>query len=292
MDGIIPIIKPPGITSHDVIGIARRILREKRIGHSGTLDPLAMGVLPIYIGKATRLIEYAGGMKTYVAEAQFGIMTDTEDISGTVLEKKNISLIPNFEKNVLQEVCRKFIGHIQQRPSNYSAIKINGQRAYELSRRGIEFTLPSKEIFIAECELVAYAFPHFTIKVHCSAGTYIRALIRDIMSELGTIGTMTALTRTSVDSFDINNAFTLEEVAENHQGCLYEVDHALQHMPKLELDAIAAKCLTQGQKLSKQMYANLDNGLYRLYMQNIFLGIAEVDSCCIKAQKIIFSLEN
>ena len=172
MDGVISLIKPPGITSHDAIGICRRILKERRIGHSGTLDPLAYGVLPIFVGKATRAIEYTESIgKSYVAECKFGVETDTEDSTGNILRTMDISKAPSWD--MLEQAVQFFQGPIEQRPSKYSAIKINGQRAYDLARAGIEFELPTRLIHIYDIDLLAYAFPFFTIRVRCSAGTYV-----------------------------------------------------------------------------------------------------------------------
>lgn len=183
MDGVFPFLKPPGIPSHDAVGICRRLLKERRIGHSGTLDPLAYGVLPIFVGKATRIIEYTESMtKTYVAEGRFGFGTDTEDITGNPLQAEvTPSTIPTWE--VLAATVASFTGKQDQTPSIYSAIKINGRRAYELAREGVEFTLPARSIEISECSLLAFSYPYFTIRVTSSAGTYIRALLRDIAAK-------------------------------------------------------------------------------------------------------------
>ena len=214
MDGVLPFLKPPGITSHDAVGICRRILKEKRIGHSGTLDPMAYGVLPIFLGKATRLIEYTDGFdKTYVAECKFGTFTDTEDSTGQpVLPDEDMKLVngvslledsseinetlipPTWDE--LSSVLSRFVGTQEQCPSKYSAIKINGIRAYEYARKGIPVELPMRTITISNIELVAYGFPYFTIRVTCSGGTYIRSLLRDICIQLGIPGTMTSLART------------------------------------------------------------------------------------------------
>ena len=173
MDGVLPFLKPPGITSHDAVGICRRILKEKRIGHSGTLDPMAYGVLPIFLGKATRLIEYTDGFdKTYVAECKFGTFTDTEDSTGQpVLPDKDMKLAYGVQllenSSIIKEglipptwdeltaLLSRFVGTQEQRPSKYSAIKINGIRAYEYARKGIPVELPMRTITISNIELVA-----------------------------------------------------------------------------------------------------------------------------------------
>ena len=259
MDGVLPFLKPPGITSHDAVGICRRILKEKRIGHSGTLDPMAYGVLPIFLGKATRLIEYTDGFnKTYVAECKFGTFTDTEDSTGQpVLPDDDMNLTsgvtlladhsainerlipPTWDE--LSSVLSRFVGTQEQRPSKYSAIKINGIRAYEYARKGIPVELPMRTITISNIELVAYGFPYFTIRVTCSGGTYIRSLLRDICIQLGIPGTMTSLTRTCVGPFDIQSAYIAEELTIHGEKLLLPTDIAVSHLSKVDVDSVQLK---------------------------------------------------
>lgn len=288
IDGIIPVIKPPGVTSHDIIGILRGVLKTKKIGHSGTLDPMAAGVLLIYTGKATRLIEYGDkNAKTYVAECQFGLSTDTEDITGNILETKDISK-DEIDWNKLESKCKSFLGKIMQRPSSYSAIKVDGKRAYDLAREGKLVELPSREIEIYEIELLAYSFPYFTIKVTCSTGTYIRALLRDICESLGTIGTMTALQRTQIDQYTVEDSYTIEEIKElGKENVLQPIENAVSHMPKIDLTTDEAIALCQGKRLSLRN-KSLKEGLYRLYDEDLFLGIVEVTATCIRSNKILF----
>ncbi len=248
MDGVISLIKPPGITSHDAIGICRRILKERRIGHSGTLDPLAYGVLPIFVGKATRVIEYTESIgKTYVAECKLGIETDTEDSTGNVLRTMDISKSPSWE--ALEQAVQSFQGPIEQRPSKYSAIKINGQRAYDLARAGVEFELPSRLIHIYAIELLAYAFPFFTIRVRCSAGTYVRAFLRDICQQLGLCGMMTQLCRTAVGQCDIEQSVTISELETLVEKVISPVDTLLTHLPAVYINDINRTRLVQGKQV-------------------------------------------
>ena len=248
MDGVISLIKPPGITSHDAIGICRRILKERRIGHSGTLDPLAYGVLPIFVGKATRVIEYTESIgKTYVAECKLGVETDTEDSTGNVLRTMDISEPPSWDE--LKQAVQSFQGSIEQRPSKYSAIKINGQRAYDLARAGVEFELPARLIQIYNIELLAYAFPFFTIRVRCSAGTYVRALLRDICHQLNLCGMMTQLCRTAVGPCNIEQSVTIEELEMLVEQVVQPVDTLLTHLPAVYINDMNRTRLVQGKQV-------------------------------------------
>ena len=291
MDGVFAFLKPPGITSHDAVGICRRLLHEKRIGHSGTLDPLAYGVLPIFVGRATRLIEYTGyETKTYVAEGQFGFSTDTEDSTGHILASVPSSDAEPTAKE-LAHVLSTFIGEQMQRPSKYSAIKINGKRAYELARAGEEFVLPERPITIYDCRLLAYKYPFFTIRVHCSSGTYIRALIRDIADAVGIPATMTQLARTQVGTMRIADAVTAEELTVSGEALLQPVDTALQHMPAGRLSETERMALLQGKQLRLPLLAAdevVSGQLYRAYGERGFMGIAKGIDGALKAEKNIF----
>lgn len=291
MDGVFPFLKPPGITSHDAVGICRRLLKERRIGHSGTLDPLAYGVLPIFVGKATRIIEYTEFMtKTYVAEGRFGFGTDTEDITGNPLQAEvTPSTIPTWE--VLAATVASFTGKQDQTPSIYSAIKINGRRAYELAREGVEFTLPARSIEISECSLLAYSYPYFTIRVTSSAGTYIRALLRDIAAKIGIPATMTQLARTAVGEYTIDKAVTAEELAEKGEGAVGTTDSALMHLPMVIVSENGFTALKQGKQWP---YTNIDgfngeiNQMYRAYSDTGFFGIVTGTATGLKVVKNIF----
>lgn len=291
MDGVFPFLKPPGITSHDAVGICRRLLKERRIGHSGTLDPLAYGVLPIFVGKATRIIEYTESMtKTYVAEGRFGFGTDTEDITGNPLQAEvTPSTIPTWE--VLAATVASFTGKQDQTPSIYSAIKINGRRAYELAREDVEFTLPARSIEISECSLLAYSYPYFTIRVTSSAGTYIRALLRDIAAKIGIPATMTQLARTAVGEYTIDKAVTAEELAEKGEGAVGTTDSALMHLPMVIVSENGFTALKQGKQWP---YTNIDgfngeiNQMYRAYSDTGFFGIVTGTATGLKVVKNIF----
>lgn len=310
MDGVLPFLKPPGITSHDAVAICRRILKEKRIGHSGTLDPMAYGVLPVFLGKATRLIEYTDGFdKTYVAECKFGTFTDTEDSSGQpVLPDKDMVLRdgvllneyiqsselsdaivkPTFEE--LVNTLNTFSGVQNQRPSKYSAIKVNGIRAYEYARKGISVELPLRKIHIKNIELVAYGFPYFTVRVTCSGGTYIRSLLRDICVSLGIPGTMTSLARTQVGSFDIGSAKMAEELMIHGESLLLPTDTAVSHLSKVMVNSVQLKMMVQGKELpiSSEFSYTEPEHYYRAYGPHGFIGIMKRTNHSLKVEKNIF----
>lgn len=310
MDGVLPFLKPPGITSHDAVAICRRILKEKRIGHSGTLDPMAYGVLPVFLGKATRLIEYTDGFdKTYVAECKFGTFTDTEDSSGQAVLPDNDMVLrdgvllnestqsselsdaivkPTFEE--LVNTLNTFSGVQNQKPSKYSAIKVNGIRAYEYARKGIPVELPLRKIHIKNIELVAYGFPYFTVRVTCSGGTYIRSLLRDICVSLGIPGTMTSLARTQVGPFDIGYAKMAEELMIHGESLLLPTDTAVSHLSKVTVNSVQLKMMVQGKQLSidsEFSYTEPDH-YYRAYGPNGFIGIMKRTNHTLKVEKNIF----
>ena len=308
MDGVLPFLKPPGITSHDAVGICRRILKEKRTGHSGTLDPMAYGVLPIFLGKATRLIEYTDGFdKTYVAECKFGTFTDTEDSTGQPVlpddEMKlaeGITLLDDFSVvndllipptwDELSSVLSSFVGTQEQRPSKYSAIKINGIRAYEYARKGIPVELPMRTIMVSNIELIAYGFPYFTIRVTCSGGTYIRSLLRDICVQLGIPGTMTSLARTAVGPFMIQSAYMAEELIEQGENLILPTDIAVSHLSKVDVDSVQLKMMVQGKELPivESFSHTVPSEKYRAYGPNGFVGILKRTKHSLKVDKNIF----
>ena len=310
MDGVLPFLKPPGITSHDAVAICRRILNEKRIGHSGTLDPMAYGVLPVFLGKATRLIEYTDGFdKTYVAECKLGTFTDTEDSSGQPVLPDNDMVLrdgvllnessqcselsdaivkPTYEE--LVNTLNTFCGVQNQRPSKYSAIKVNGIRAYEYARKGVPVELPLRKIHIKNIELVAYGFPYFTVRVTCSGGTYIRSLLRDICVSLGIPGTMTSLARTQVGPFDIGSAKMAEELMIHGESLLLPTDTAVSHLSKVTVNSVQLKMMVQGKQLpidSVFSYTEPDH-YYRAYGPHGFIGIMKRTNHTLKVEKNIF----
>ncbi len=214
MHGFICIDKPLGITSHDVVAIVRRISRIKRIGHAGTLDPGASGVLVLAIGPTTRLIEYVQDetRKTYVATITLGIATDSDDADGSVLSQMPVVAHPEA---TISTVLRSFVGAIMQIPPKVSAIHVDGKRMYDLARQGIAPDLPARPVHIYAITLLSFTADSLQVQVTCGKGTYIRSLARDIGAALGTVAHLSALRRTAVGSFSVETSVTIEQLQEN-----------------------------------------------------------------------------
>ncbi len=226
--GIINVLKPTGMSSHDVIGCLRRIYGMKKMGHAGTLDPLAAGVLPVYAGQATRLIEYGDSdVKSYHAEFALGLATDTEDSTGTVVET---AAVPDLSADDVRRILASFTGDIEQAPSKYSAINVNGVKAYKLARQDVEFTLPVRHVTIHDLRLLSFDGRRGTFAVTCSKGTYVRSLIRDLGQALGTCACMTYLVRTQAGLFTIDEAATLEELERDPMAYVRPADMAIQEL--------------------------------------------------------------
>lgn len=290
MDGIFNVLKPPGMTSHDVIGFLRRALNTKKIGHGGTLDPDAAGVLPVFAGTATRLLSYAmEGRKQYIAEFTLGEQRDTGDDSGTLVKTMPV---PELSEAKLKEVLQSFLGKQIQLPPMYSAVKINGQKLYQLARKGVEVERKARPIEIYKLELLDAKLPtesisakySFTVAVECSKGTYIRVLGEDIATALGTCGTMSFLLRTQVGSYLLNEAHTLQEIAENPAGCCAEPITAVSHLPELELTANQAARITNGVRTT--VNGTVDGQYALLGPNSEFLGIGKCVDSKVQAEKI------
>ena len=286
MDGIFNVLKPPGMTSHDVIGFLRRALNTKKIGHGGTLDPDAAGVLPVFAGTATRLLSYAmEGRKQYIAEFTLGEQRDTGDDSGTLVKTMPV---PELSEAKLKEVLQSFLGKQIQLPPMYSAVKINGQKLYQLARKGVEVERKARPIESYKLELLDAKLPtesisakySFTVAVECSKGTYIRVLGEDIATTLGTCGTMSFLLR----SYLLNEAHTLQEIAENPAGCCAEPITAVSHLPKLELTANQAARITNGVRTT--VNGTVDGQYALLGPNSEFLGIGKCVDSKVQAEKI------
>jgi len=249
MDGILVVNKPQGWTSHDVVGRIRRLTHQKRVGHAGTLDPLATGVLLVCLGRATRVAEYLmGSDKTYRAVMRLGVETDTFDADGQVIATQPV----NVDESELCAVLARFVGEIDQVPPMYSALKRDGKPLYKLARQGIEVEREPRRIRIHDIALRAWQPPDATIDVRCSSGTYIRSLAHDIGATLGCGAHLIALTRLASGSFSIDDAVTLENLTglQDLSGLLHPLDAALQDLPVLTLDADQARRVLRGQAIS------------------------------------------
>lgn len=271
MQGILVVNKRQGITSHDCIYILRDLLGIKKIGHTGTLDPMATGVLPMTIGKATRVSSFIqNSEKEYIATIEFGIETDTEDITGNIIERSD--KIPT-EKEVL-DILPKFTGRIEQIPPMYSAVRVDGRKLYKIAREGKVVDRPKREIHVESLKLLD-SNP-FTLKIKCSSGTYVRTLISDIGKELGTFATMTSLIRTKVGPFSVENAIKIDDLEsmtkEEIEEKLYPTDFALRNIPKYNVPKSFFERLINGVKF----YDNrMNDGKYSIYCRDEFIGIGE-----------------
>lgn len=263
------------MSSHDVVSVVRRIFLTKKIGHAGTLDPAATGVLPVAIGASTRLLEYLEvADKRYRTEITLGYATDTGDVYGKLLQYSDKT---NISQDRLLLTISKFRGLIRQIPTKYSAIKINGRRAYELARQGKAVTIPERLVIIHDINCIKFASNQAWLDVQCSKGTYIRTLVEDIGRELGCSAVISLLLRTGVGDFDISTSYSLEEVLELGSQAILPADKFLSHIPEYELrnDRVVAFC----NGLSTSEYnLELQVGLYRVYCNKKFLGIAWYDA--------------
>lgn len=232
MDKLIIVNKEMDMTSHDLVNIVRRSTRMKRIGHTGTLDPNATGVMVIAMNKATKLVTYLqNDDKEYVLEMKLGIMTDTLDIWGKVLEEQEV---PEVLENQLIEVLNSFLGKSKQIPPMYSAIKVDGKKLYELARADIEIEREARDIEIFEIELLEFN-ETIKIRVVCSSGTYVRSLVSDIAEKLGTIGVMTSLVRTRVGAFKLEDANSVDNIREGNITFI-DPEQSLDKYPKIEYE--------------------------------------------------------
>ncbi len=247
MDGLLVIDKPVGPTSHDVVYKAKRLLRAK-VGHTGTLDPLASGVLPLLVGHATRLARFFKNEgKEYVAEIELGTCTDTCDREGRVISQ---APVPELSKEQLVEVLSSFRGQIRQQPPLYSAIKIQGRKLYELARRQVEVTPPERTVEIRALDLLEWDEGKMRLRVECSAGTYIRSLARDIGQKIGCGAFLTALDRTRFGPFHRSSATPLSEIADTWQDHLIPLESLLPDLPRLDLDEPVATRVRHGNAIT------------------------------------------
>jgi tRNA pseudouridine55 synthase len=276
MDGILNINKPQGITSYGVVARVKRLSGERRVGHAGTLDPAATGVLPVCLGKATRVVEFImGALKTYLAGIELGVTTDTYDAAGQIVNQADASSI---NRPAVESALASFRGEIRQAPPMYSAVKLGGRPLYELARAGLTVIRESRKVTIHQLELVDWQPPRLTLEVTCGRGTYIRSLAHDLGQALGCGAHLATLRRTRYGPFDIETAVPLprlEEAFENGdwQRLAYPVDFVLQDYPAAVIDEAGETAMKNGRPL------NIDNPasqpeLCRAYSQDgRFLGI-------------------
>lgn len=276
--GVLNVYKPKGMTSHDVVAILRRTLHMKRIGHTGTLDPVAEGVLPILIGKATKLSDLLmAEEKRYKAGVKLGITTDTDDVTGEILEQKDVSI----KEEDVQKVLMSFLGKQAQIPPMYSAIKVDGKKLYELARRGVVTERKPRDIEIYDLKIENFNGNTFDLTVHCSKGTYIRALCRDIGAALQTGAAMETLLRLQSGNFSLENTHTLEEIKEAAENGTVETflispEDVLKEFPRVDVnDEFAAK-VKNGIRLRPEQLGISgaeENNLYCIYFEDTLLCV-------------------
>lgn len=285
-DGILIIDKPTGWTSMDVCAKLRGILREKRIGHAGTLDPMATGVLPVFVGRATKAVQFAeNGRKEYHAVLKLGTVTDTQDTTGAVLEMHPVTVGADEVRAALEH----FTGKLLQLPPMYSALKVNGQKLYDLARQGKTVERKPRAITVYEMELLEQSAPdEFTLRVVCSKGTYIRTLCHDLGQALGCGGCMAALRRTEASNFRIDEAVTLEDVAREGEALLRPTDSLFRQYPTYTIPSAEQerKCLC-----GNSLRAKLPDGLYRVYGRDgAFLALSEAKDGTLTSKRNFFSV--
>lgn len=279
MNGIINVYKPEGITSFDVVRVIKKVANTSKVGHTGTLDPLAKGVLPICIGKGTKLVDYImEGNKVYKAQLKLGEITDTYDREGKILESKSYSKLT--EKKII-EVMSSFKKQYDQIPPMYSALKVNGQRLYDLARKGIEVERKGRPVTIYEVEILNIDIPFVDFRVKCSKGTYIRSICYDIGEELGCGAYMTKLEREASGAFNIENSIKLENLTcDNFSENLISMEDALKSYDSISVNNNFSKLLINGVSImDKRVYnENIrENKIYKVYNEeeNKFLGLGQ-----------------
>ena len=285
MFGFLNVYKPKGLTSFDVVRVLRKTLNIKQIGHTGTLDPLAEGVLPVCIGKSTKLIDYLQEDKGYIADLQFGYISDTYDTEG-VLQKSSDDKIT---KNELQEILKTFEGEIEQIPPIYSAIKINGKKLYEYARAGKEdeVEIPRRKVFISKIELLDFDEINQVakIEVECSKGTYIRSIVHDlgIKSQLGAV--MTKLIRTKSGKFDVKTSVSLQALKTKEDALNYIINPLnILNYRKKELNEWEYNKVITGQKINNNQFE--ENEVVLLTKGGILVSIAKIEASKIKVIKV------
>ena len=277
MEGIIVVNKPKGITSFDVIRKLKKILKTKKIGHTGTLDPLATGVMLMCVGKVTKLAsDLEAKDKVYIADFDIGYATDTYDIEG----KKIAENIIEVSKENLEQSIKKFVGNIKQVPPMYSAIKIDGNKLYHLARKGIEVERPERDVTIEYINLLDFKDNKAKIETKVSKGCYIRSLIYDIGQDLGTYATMTALQRKQVGDYSLENSYSLEQIEEmvlNNDFKFLKTVEEIFSYDKYSLQTEKELTLYKNGNTVK-IKENLENKKYRIYFQDEFIGLANVEN--------------
>ena len=287
VNGIINVYKEKGYTSHDVVAKLRGIFRQKKSGHTGTLDPDAEGVLPVCLGKATRVCDLlADKDKVYDAVLRLGIVTDTQDMTGQVQSEQEAACT----QEELEETIRGFVGNYWQTPPMYSALKVNGKKLCDLARAGVEVERKPRQVTLYSIQIEEVSLPRVRMRVHCSKGTYVRTLCHDIGQKLGCGGAMSSLRRVRASSFSIGQAVSLEEIQrhENPLSLLLPVDSLFAPSPALTLEPSAEKKIRNGMTFS---LPRTPEGIYRVYGQDqAFLALCRMEQGKLKTIKSFFEV--
>lgn len=289
MNGIINIYKEKNMTSHDVVNILRKIFKTKRVGHTGTLDPMATGVLPICIGNATRVAEYLTAKdKTYIATIAFGVETDTQDSEGEIIKRVDL---PTIAEDEFTKICESFIGKQIQIPPMYSAVKYKGKPLYKYAREGVVISeLPQREIEVNSIEVISFSAEYATLKIDCSKGTYIRTLCADIAKKSGSGGHLIALERIKSGVFELEDAINLEVLkAEiNPKKYLLSTVFALKDYPSIYLKKTEAEKIKNGMKINVGQ-ENCDI-VMAIYEDNL-ISVGQIDNNCFIPRKVFNNYE-
>ena len=291
MNGFINLLKAPGITSSTAVSLIKKTYGLKKVGHAGTLDPAAAGVLPIMLNRATRLFDYLQDeVKEYIAEFVFGADTDTLDMQGTVIERNDIEV----SLGALTDIIPKFLGEIKQTPPKVSAISINGRKAYDLQRDNLDFEIPEREVTVSGIDIIRQtAHNSFLLKINCSKGTYIRSLCSDMADCLNTFGYVNYLLRTKSSGFNLEDAWSIEELREKPlDDVIVPIDRPIVHLPKIKLEDKYMMQIINGIAVP---FTGEAEGVFRVYCDDKFMGLgrpeADNDIQYIKVFKRFFDEE-
>ena len=292
MNGILNIFKPKGMSSFDVVRVVKKVAKTGKVGHTGTLDPEATGVLPVCIGRATKIIDYImDSEKVYEVTFKLGIRTTTYDLEGEVLEERDPS---NLRNEDILGVIKEFIGEYSQVPPMYSALKKNGVRLYELARQGIEVEREGRLIKIYNIEDIKINNPYVSMKVTCSKGTYIRSLCYDIGERLGVFATMTELNRSKTSVFSQEKSININDLTEeNISDHIVTIEKALSKYEAITVHGKYVKLLVNGVRVADNRFTKdkiINNRLYRVYDENNnFIGLGERNNAGFKIEKLLIT---
>ena len=281
MNGFINLNKAAGVTSHDAVNFVRKIFNTRKVGHGGTLDPMATGILPIAVGQATKFIEYLADCdKTYRADILFGIATDSGDVTGNVINRAENFVIPSIDE--LNAAVKNFIGNIEQRPPKFSAIKINGRKAYDLARKNIDFEMPRRTVTINSFEILRVEKNFVTVEVDCSKGTYIRSLAVDFGESLNLPATLKSLQRIRVGKFCIENAVTIDELKIDAENFLTPIENCID-FESFNLPNHRVKAYMNGLPTD----VKISDKLVKVYAAEKFLGVGRIINGELRSEKLL-----